>query len=453
MQPETGYATLGDDRIAYQVIGDGPIDVILGPGTWGAMDTEWERPEWALFYRRWASFCRLIRFDPRGAGASDPVPRDALPPWERAVAELIAVMDACNSKRAVPLGFLDGGPAAMLFATTMPDRTAGLILNHTAARHVAADDYPIGMPPAAVDEVVDRVVAAWGTGDAAWAFFPSEAGDERFRRWFAKFSRAAATPGAAGAAIREMLEGDSRSLLDAIHVPTLILHRTDYEFVSVEHARYLAEHIQGAKLVELPGTDAVPIWEDPDSYLEAMREFLAEIEPSPAPALRPTRIMATVLFTDIVRSTERAEQVGDREWRDLLDLHDEVSRSRVGEFEGQLVKTTGDGILATFDGPGRGIRCAATLRDELGRMGLSIRSGLHAGELERRDGDIGGHAVSLAARVMAAADAGEVFVSRTVRDLVVGSDLGFEDRGSHPLKGIGDWELFALAERRRTPRA
>lgn len=309
---------------------------------------------------------------------------------------------------------------------------------------MAADDYPIGMPPAAVDEVVDRVVGAWGTGDAAGAFFPSQAGDERFRRWFAKFSRAAATPRAAGAAVREMLEGDSRSLLEAIRVPTLILHRTGYQFVSVEHARYLAEQIHGSKLVELPGCDAVPIWEDPDSYLEAMRQFLTEVEPTSAPAVRPTRIMATVLFTDIVGSTERVQQSGDREWRDLVDLHDEMSQLRVAEFGGQLVKTTGDGILATFDGPGRGVLCAATLRDELGRMGLPIRSGLHAGELERRNGDIGGHAVHLAARVMAAADTGEVLVSRTVRDLVVGSELAFEDRGSHALKGVGDQELFAL---------
>jgi class 3 adenylate cyclase len=445
MEPKTGYASLGDDRIAYQVIGDGPVDLVLGPGTWGSMDMEWERPEWALFYRRWAAFCRIIRYDPRGSGSSDPVPRDVLPPWEASVQEMVAVMDACGSERAVPLGFLDGAPAAMLCAATRPERTSALILNHAAAKHVAQDGYPAGMPPEAVERVVGQVVDDWGTEAAAGAFFPSQSGDERFRRWFAKFSRLAATPGAAGSAVREMLSSDSRSLLSAIHVPTLIVHRTEYAFVPVEHARYLAAHIAGSRLVELPGADAVPIWEDPDSYLQAIQEFFAEVHPDSVPTARPDRIMATVLFTDIVRSTEQVEQLGDRNWRDLIGLHDQMSRLRVDEFGGELVQTTGDGILAIFDGPGRGVRCASALQTELERMGLSIRSGLHTGELERSDGDVRGIAVHLAARVMAEARAGEVLVSRTVHDLITGSDIILEDRGPHHLKGIdGEWQLFAL---------
>ena len=443
VQLESGYARLGDDRIAYHVLGHGPVDVVLGPGTFGSMDVEWEVPEWAHFYRRWASFCRLIRFDPRGSGSSDPIPLDALPPWEASVDEIRAVLDAVGSARAFIFGFLNGGAPAMLFAATQPDRTAGLILNHTAARFVRADDYPIGLPPEAVPGVLEQIVDAWGTEDAAYGFFPSRASDPAFRRWFARHSRSAASPRSAGAYLRDMLLSDARSILPAIHAPTVVIHRADYAFVGIEHARYLAEHIEGATLVELPGIDAVPIWEDPDRLLAAVQEF---VNPAARTEARVDRVLATVLLTDIVGSTERAGALGDREWKALLDLHDEISRRVVQAHDGRLVETTGDEILATFDGPGRAIQCASDLGRELDRVGLPIRVGLHAGEVERRGHRIGGMAVHIAARVRSAAGPGEVLVSRTVRDLVVGSDLAFDDRGVHELKGVdGEWHLYALA--------
>jgi class 3 adenylate cyclase len=442
-QLETGFARLGDDRIVYHVLGEGPSDLVLGPGTFGSMDAEWDDPEWARFYRRMASFCRVIRFDPRGSGSSDPIPLDALPPWESSADEILAVLDATGSERAFILGFLNGGAPAMLFAATRPDRTAGLILNHTAARYVRADDYPIGLPPEAVPGVLEQIVDAWGTEDAVYGFFPSRASDPASRRWFARHSRSAASPRAAGAYLRDMLLSDARSILPAIHVPTAVIHRTDYAFVPIEHGRYLADHIDGARLVELPGTDAVPIWEDPDGFLDAVRTF---VNPDARTQARVDRVLATVLFTDIVGSTERAGALGDREWKALLDLHDEISRRVVQAHGGRLVETTGDEILATFDGPGRAIQCAAELGRELERVGLPIRSGLHAGEVERRGSRIGGMAVHIAARVRSAAGSGDVLVSRTVRDLVVGSDIVFEDRGVHELKGIdGTWQLYALA--------
>lgn len=420
--------------------------MVLGPGTWGSMDAEWEEPEWAHFYRRWASFCRLIRYDPRGSGSSDPVPINALPPWESSVDELLCVMDAAGSERATILGFLNGGPPAMLCAATRPDRTSGLILYHAAARYMQAKDYPWGFPAEAIEGVIEEIVEGWGTERAADGFFPSRADDPAFRRWFAKLSRSASSPRAAGAHIAEMLRGDARNILPSIHVPTLIMHRTNYAFVPIEHARYLANHIEGARLVELPGIDAVPIWEDPDGFLDATQVFLSEVHPGSRAEATEDRVMATVMFTDIVASTERVSAIGDRRWKERMDLHDDLSRRRVQAYGGRVVETTGDGILATFDAPGRAIRCAVELRRELDRVGLPVRTGIHAGEVERRGTNVGGLAVNIAARVMAAAASGEVLVSRTVRDLVVGSDFAFEDRGLHRFKGVdGDWQVFALS--------
>jgi class 3 adenylate cyclase len=270
---------------------------------------------------------------------------------------------------------------------------------------------------------------------------PSRADDERFRRWIAKAARSAASPRAAQAFLRVMFEIDARPLLPLIHAPTLVLHRTGYPILPIEHARFLAEQIPDAKLIELPGADATLPHQAADVVLDHVEAFLRNLR---RPAV-PDRVLATVLFTDIVASTEQASRLGDRRWRELLEVHDELARRLVEEFAGQLVKTTGDGILATFDGPGRGIRCAAALRDELGGIGLQIRAGLHTGEVELRDGDVGGIAVHLAARVMAAAGSGEILVSRTVRDLVVGSDIAVEDHGPHALRGIeGSWQLFAV---------
>jgi class 3 adenylate cyclase len=438
VQPETRYAWLGQDRIAYQVLGQGPPDLVMAAVV--TVDVAWEDPGVALFLRSLASFSRLILFDRRGTGASDPPPPDPLPPWESYVEELAVVLDEVGSERAAILAEVDTTPAAIFFAGTRPERTSALILVHASAKYVASDDYPIGIPREVAEALLAQVDQLWGTDAMAAMYVPSRAGDERFRRWWAKLLRSGASPRAAQALLRAATEGDTRPLLPLIQAPTLVLHRRDFQLLPIEHARYLAEHIPGARLAELPGADMSVIWDTPELALDLIEQFLTGVRRIP----EPKRVLATVLFTDIVGSTERAARLGDRRWRELLEVHDELARRVVEEFGGQLVKTTGDGILATFDGPGRGIRCAAALRDELRGIGLQIRAGLHTGEVELRDGDVGGIAVHLAARVMATAGSGEIFTSRTVRDLVAGSDIAVEDRGPHVLKGIeGTWQLFA----------
>ena len=444
MQPETKYAWLGGDRIAYQVLGQGPPDLVMTRGGYGHLDMVWEDPGFTLFLRSLASFSRLILLDRRGMGASDPLPQDPLPPWESYAEELVAVLDAVGSERAAILAEMDGGPLALFFAGTRPDRTSALILANTAAKFVAADDYPIGIPPEVGEALLTQFDQGWGTDALLAGLLPSRVGDERFRRWFAKTQRAMASPRAAQPLLRTMLAVDIRTVLPLIQAPTLVLHRRDLPFLSIENARYLVEHIPDAKLVELPGADAPLMWEEPQLSLDLIEEFLVGVRR----AAEPTRVLATVLFTDIVDSTRLASRLGDRRWRELLNTHDDVARQLVEEFNGRIVHTTGDGILATFDGPGRGIGCAAALRDQLLGIGLHIRAGLHTGEVELRGDDVGGIAVHIAARVMAAAGSGEIFTSRTVRDLIVGSDVSLEDRGTRPLKGVeGTWELFAMIER------
>jgi class 3 adenylate cyclase len=441
VQPETRYAWLGQDRIAYQVMGQGPPDLVVTAGSFTHVDTMWEDPAIALMLRRLASFSRLIRFDRLGTGASDPAPLERLPPWESYAEELAVVLDEVGSERAAIFVSLDAGSMAIYFAAAHPERTSALILFNTTAKYITADDYPIGIPRESAEALLGQLDQLWGTEAMAQLTVPSRADDARFRRWYAKWLRSAASPRAAQAFLRAMLEIDARPLLPLIHAPTLVLHRTGYPLVPVEHGRYLAEHIAGAKLVELAGSDGALPWQAADIALDHIEELLGGLRRPPAPA----RVLATVLFTDIVASTEHAGRLGDRRWRQLLDVHDEAARRVVEEFQGQLIKTTGDGILATFDGPGRAIRCAAALKDELRGIGLQIRAGLHTGEVELRDGDVGGIAVHLAARVMAAAGSGEILASRTVRDLVIGSSITVEDRGPHALKGIeGTWPLFAV---------
>jgi class 3 adenylate cyclase len=444
VQPETKYAWLGGDRIAYQGLGQGPPDLVMTRGGYGHLDMVWEDPGFTLFLRSLASFSRLILLDRRGMGASDPLPQDPLPPWESYAEELVAVLDAVGSERAAILAEMDGGPLALFFAGTRPDRTSALILANTAAKFVAADDYPIGIPPEVGEALLTQFDQGWGTDALLAGLLPSRVGDERFRRWFAKTQRAMASPRAAQPLLRTMLAVDIRTVLPLIQAPTLVLHRRDLPFLSIENARYLVEHIPDAKLVELPGADAPLMWEEPQLSLDLIEEFLVGVRR----AAEPTRVLATVLFTDIVDSTRLASRLGDRRWRELLNTHDDVARQLVEEFNGRIVHTTGDGILATFDGPGRGIGCAAALRDQLLGIGLHIRAGLHTGEVELRGDDVGGIAVHIAARVMAAAGSGEIFTSRTVRDLIVGSDVSLEVRGTRPLKGVeGTWELFAMIER------
>jgi class 3 adenylate cyclase len=439
--PETKYARLGGDRIAYQVVGDGPPDLVLTLNSFGHVDIGWEEPGYALFLRTLASFSRVILFDRRGTGASDPLPLGSLPPWESYGVDLAAVLDEVGSEQAAIMAQLDASPMAIFFAGTRPERTSGLILANASAKYTAADDYPIGVPPDVAEALVAQLDQLWGT-EAMVLQVPSRADDERFRCWIAKAQRTVGSPRVVQAYMRAMFEVDARPILPLIHAPTLVLHRSNVQFIPVQHGRYLAEHIPGAKLVELPGVEGPLVWEMPELTLDRVQEFLTGV----GRVAEPTRVLSTVLFTDIVGSTERVAALGDRRWREVLNVHDELARRLVEEFGGRLVKTTGDGILATFDGPGRAIRCAAALRDELAGVGVRIRAGLHTGEVELRDEDVGGIAVHIAARVMAAAAPGETLTSRTVQDLVVGSDIVLVDRGAHPLKGIaGPWQLYAVA--------
>jgi class 3 adenylate cyclase len=442
VQPGTMYARLGRDRIAYQVLGEGPPDLVLTSGSFGHVDMAWEDPGIALFFRTLASFSRLILFDRRGTGASDPIPIDSLPPWESYAQDLAAVLDEVGSEQAALLTQVDAGPMAMFFAGTKPERTRALILANATARYMATDDYPIGVPVEVAEAVLAQVDQLWGTEAMVTMQAPSRAGDARFRRWLARFQRTNASPRAVLAFLRASFEMDASSILPLIQAPTLVLHRRDCQLVPVTHGRYLAERIPGATLVELPGTELTLFWETPEVALDHIEQFLTGVRR----VAQPTRVLATVLFTDIVGSTQRAGELGDRRWRELLNVHDDLSRRLAEEFGGRLVKTTGDGMLATFEGPGQAIHCAVAFRDELAGIGIQLRAGLHTGEVELRDDDVGGIAVHIAARVMTTAAPGEILTSRTVRDLVVGSDIVLEDRGVHALKGVeGPWQLFAVA--------
>jgi class 3 adenylate cyclase len=360
------------------------------------------------------------------------------------------VMDEVGSEEAVIMATYDAGPMGMLFAATKPECTRALILVNSSAKYLADETYPIGVPAEVAAELNVTMSERWGSDRHVVLQVPSRADDERFRAWYAKKTRTIAGPAAAAAYFRATASADARSLLPAIHVPTLVLHRRGYRFVPIEQGRYVAEHIEGAKLVELPGADGPLYWEHADKALEAIQAFVTGV----APSVPTDRVLATVLYTDIVDSTRLLEEMGDARWRGLLDMHDEQARRLLEANGGRLVKTTGDGVLATFDGPGRAIRFAAAFRDQLEPMGLAIRTGIHTGEIEVRGDDVGGMAVHLAARILGTAGAGEILVSRTVKDLVVGSDLSFEDRGTHQLKGIeNDWQLFAVRSAAVTTRA
>jgi len=441
VQLETSYARLGRDRIAYQTLGEGPRVLVNAPGSFSHADVVFEDPAAVLYYRRLASFAKVIHFDRRGTGGSDPAPPDARPPWKRYAEELTAVLDAAGAKQAAILAMFDVGPLAIWFAASSPQRVTALILANTTARHLAADDYPIGIPPEAAEPLRAAMEEHWGTEELVQLLVPSRADDQRFRRWHAKLQRATASPQTVQAFIHASYAVDARPLLPLIQAPTLVLHRRHFGLVPIEHGRYLAAHIPAARLVELPGADGPLVWETPELALDAIQEFLTGARHASA----PDRLLATVLFTDIVGSTQQAGRLGDQRWRELLELHDQAARRWVQAFGGRLVKSTGDGILATFDSPARAIRCAAALAEDLGGLGIEIRAGLHTGEIELRDGDVGGIGVHIAARVMAAAGPGEILVSRTVHDLVAGSGILLRDRGTHRLKGVqGQWQLLAV---------
>jgi class 3 adenylate cyclase len=439
--PQTQYVSVGGSDVAYQVIGDGPVDLVYMHGS-GHVDVVWDYPLAANFLARLASFSRLILFDRRGTGASDRLPSDALPTWEEWTDDLLAVLDAVGSQRAAILAEIDAGPIALLFAALHPERTTSLVLANTAARLLRADDYPGGLSQQDVDAFVEMLHATWGTEDLMRLVMPSVASDRQLLRDWARYARAALTPRAARAWYRYGFESmDVRSALPLVRTPALVLHRTGFPFIPLPLGRYLADHLDVARFVELDGADTYLFTEASEQVIEQIAEFITGERRS----LHVDRSLATVVFTDIVESTQRAARVGDQRWRQLITTHDEITSQRIHEYGGQLVKSTGDGALARFDGPARAIRCALALRDALAEIDLPIRVGLHAGEVERNGDDLAGIAVHIGARVMAAAAPGEVLVSRTVVDLVAGSQITFEERGEHKLKGVPrTWELFAV---------
>lgn len=440
--PETSYAKLGEDRIAYQVLGEGPPDIVFMSALGACIEMYWEWPPFAAFLRRLASFGRLIVFDRRGMGASDPVALEALPSWEDWADDARAVLDAVGSDRAVILGTVEGGPTALLFAATHPERTQALVLANTTARFSTDVDYPWGLAEADVDNAVALLEDVWGTEAFTSFGFPELANDPAFVHWNGRMARMACSPRAASVYLRAVQRIDVRTVLPSIQVPTLVLHRKDASWITVDQGRYLAEHIPGARFVVLPGTELSPGFSKrPGPILDHIEEFVT----GAAPVAATDRVLAAVLFTDIVGSTERAAALGDRRWRGLLESHDAVARTVIDQHHGRLVKTTGDGVLATFDGPGRAIRCGIALRDTLDPLGITIRAGLHTGEVELLRDDIGGIGVHVAARVLDHAGPGELLVSGAVPPLVVGSRIEFEDRGEYELKGVpGTWHLFAV---------
>jgi class 3 adenylate cyclase len=443
VRPTTKFAKLGNDRVGYQVLGEGPIDLVFLTGMSSHIDLRWEEPLNEYFLHRLASFSRLILFDRRGTGVSDPVPLDHLPTWEEWADDMRVVFDAVGSERAAIMAWLDGGPMAMLFAATYPERTAALVLAHTGARYVRAEDYPHGLAPEVAEQLLHMVEELWGTEGFVSIAAPSRSHDEGFRQRYGRYLRAAARPREAAAQLRNVLSADVRHVLPLIHCPTLVLNRSGYPLATMDHARYLAEHIPDARLVELPGTDGVLVTEHASEILDRIEEFLSGI---PGGSV-PDRVLATVLFTDIVSSTDRTASMGDRRWKAFLETHDEITRDQVAQFQGRFIESTGDGVLATFDRPGRAIRAAGAIQESIRALGIDIRAGLHAGEIELREGGhrVGGIAVHIAARVTAIAPPGEILVSSTVKDLVAGSGVEFSDRGVHDLKGVpGGWRLFAV---------
>jgi class 3 adenylate cyclase len=426
--PDVKFAKSGDVNIAYDVVGSGPIDLVYIQGAYTHLEVDWELPAFRRYGERLAEFTRLIMFDKRGLGMSDRVP--GATPLEVRMDDIRAVMDAAGSERAAIMGESEGAPLAILFAAAHPERTRSLILQ-------GGEDE--------LEEYMSSIPERWGKGLGMRYLVPSVADDPSLpalERWMGKVQRNAATPASWEAFARMAFEIDVRDVVPTVHVPALIIHAVDDQVCHVGNARWLAEHLEGARYVELPGGDHVP-WFDPDETLAEIREFLTGSREAEA----PDRVLATVLFTDLVGSTERATALGDRRWRDLLEGHNAAIRAELERYRGREVDTAGDGFLAVFDGPARAIRAGRAIVEATGRLGLEVRVGVHTGEVEQLPGGkLGGIAVHIGARVAAAAQPGEVLVSSSVRDLVAGSGLEFVDRGVHPLKGVAEErQLFALA--------
>ena len=434
MEAQIRYAKSGDVHIAYRVFGDGPGDIVLIPGTLSHVELMWEVPSNEHLLKRLTAFSRVIVFDKRGQGLSDRVAEQTL---EERIGDVRAVMDAAGSDRATIYGWSEGGAMSLMFAATYPERTSALVLYGTFAS-VKAEPFSVSREQ--YEQILRDWENHWGEGILLAVNAPSALKDEAMVQRVAQLERASASPGSIVALMRANYEIDVRHLLPSVRVPTLIMHRVGDALVPVAAGRYLAEHIPGARYLEVPGIDHTVLDnETQDVIADEIEEFLTGVRPAP----EPDRVLATVLFTDIVGSTERASEMGDRRWHDVLDNHNKIAHREITRFRGRGIKSTGDGVLATFDGPGRGVRCAQAICDSVRPLGIELRAGLHTGECELMGDDIGGIAVHIAARVAAQASAGEVMVSSTVKDLVGGSGIEFEDRGSHALKGVPDeWRLF-----------
>ena len=439
MAPRTKYTKCGNVWIAYQVVGDGPIDLVYAQGWLSHLEYAWESPDYARFFRRIAGFSRLIRFDRRGMGLSD---RDVGPSTlEERVDDIRAVMDATGSERAALLGVSEGGYMSAMFAATHPERTAALILCGCYARQSWAPDYPWGRTPENRDAWNDMMEDQWGGPFDLDLAAPTMAEDEVARSWFGAYLRYSASPGAARALNNLSFEVDIRSIMPNVRVPTLVLHRAGDRWHSVHEAEYLADNIPDAKLVVLPGDDHMPWWGDQERLVGEIQEFLTGTRNS----LPTERVLLTVLVTDIVGSTEKVAAIGDLKWKDVLQAHDGIVHREVRNFGGQEIKSTGDGFVLAFTGPTRAIQCARAIVQELSRLGVATRAGLHTGECERRENDLSGLAVHIASRICDSAPPNTILVSSTVKDLVVGSGISFTGQGAYSLKGVpGEWSLYAV---------
>jgi class 3 adenylate cyclase/pimeloyl-ACP methyl ester carboxylesterase len=437
--PRTRYAKSGQLAIAYQVLGDGPQSLIVVPPGLSLMDAAWDEPALATFWRRLSTFTRLVVLDKRGTGLSDRV--EGVPTLEDRMDDVRAVMDAVGLDRAALLGGSEAGPITALFAATYPERVTALILIEAMVKWTATADFPWGYSSEQIQTQSDYVEQSWGSGWSGESWFaPSLSGDTRAREWVARVERLTGTPNAMTTFLAMNALIDVRPILEAILVPTLVIQREADQVVDVHNGRYYADHIDGSKYVELPGEDHWWWVGDANSILEEIEEFITGKRHAPD----VDRVLKSLLFTDIVASTEQVSRLGDRSWRDLLDLHDSMVRSQLDRFEGQEVNTTGDGFVACFDGPARAIRCAQAIVSGATQLGVQVRAGIHTGECERRGQDLAGIAVHVAARVAAMARPDEVLVTGTVRDLVAGSGIGFDDRGEHSLKGVsGRWLVLA----------
>jgi class 3 adenylate cyclase len=444
--PDTSYARTSDGvHVAYQTLGDGPFDLVcVGFGNMVSVDMRDEEPHFARFERRLASFSRYIRFDPRGLGLSDPIGPGTTGGVEQGVDDLVSVLNAVGSEQAALFAVGGSGVTSLVAAATHPERVASLVLINSYARRLWAEDYPCGIPQHVLDDFIDSVTdvsrQAEGSIDDVDLMTPSLSGDPVFRAWWKRAGQRSASPASARAMLTMMYGADVRSALPLITAPALVIHRID-SMLPVEFSRYLADHLSQARLVELSGGDHFPWAGENDALLDEIEEFLTGARLH----AETDRVLAAVLFTDIVGSTEQAVRSGDRSWHDLLDRHDRMIREELRRFRGREIKSTGDGVLATFDGPARGMRCAQAICAGARRLGIEVRAGLHTGEIEVRGDDVSGVAVHIAQRVSAVAAPNEVLVSRTVVDLVAGSGIEFAERGEHELKGLsGSWQLFAV---------